>query len=158
MRFISYEHPAFTLGPIFWISLVLAIAIGFFIFRSTEGEDRLYKLVPYGLVAATLIALFTVAIPFNLQAKDQIDAWKARIISSVQKTYGVELSDDERMALQYPSEKPKGDYEVFGSFETVKPSAEGFLKKVTYLIWQDEKMILAESTDGENFEPLEAQQ
>lgn len=70
-------------------------------------------------------------------------------------SYGLDLSKEERMALEYPRDRPKSDFEVFGSFTREGPTAEGFSRETVYLIWKGDLLHLAASPDGEQFAVLD---
>lgn len=86
-------------------------------------------------------------------------AWKAHyeaVWAEVEETYGLDLTDDEKRALDFPSEKPEEDFETFGSFTREGPTASGFSRETVYLIWKDGLLHLAESADGEQFTTLDS--
>lgn len=86
-------------------------------------------------------------------------AWKAyyeAVWAEVEETYGLDLTADEKRALDFPSEKPEEDFETFGSFTREGPTAEGFSRRTVYLIWKDDLLHLAESADGEQFTTLDS--
>lgn len=69
-------------------------------------------------------------------------------------SYGLDLSKEERTALDYPDDRPDTDFEVFGSFTRQGPTTEGFSRETVYLIWKDDLLHLAASPDGERFAVL----
>lgn len=71
-------------------------------------------------------------------------------------SYGLDLSKDERAALDYPRDRPKEDFQVFGSFTREGPTASGFSRETVYLIWKDGLLHLAKSADGEQFTTLDS--
>lgn len=70
-------------------------------------------------------------------------------------SYGLDLSQEEREALEYPRDRPDEDFAVFGSFTREGPTAEGFSRETVYLIWKDDLLHLASSPDGEQFAVLD---
>lgn len=73
----------------------------------------------------------------------------------ISEAYGLELSRDELGDLDYPTEKPDTDFEVFGSVAMDEPEEDGFLRTEVFLIWRDGEMALAGSPDGETFTELQ---
>lgn len=80
---------------------------------------------------------------------------RSQAVTASLDSYGLDMSKDERAALEYPSARPEGDFEVFGSFTREGPTAEGFSRETVYLIWKDDLLHLASSPDGEQFTALE---
>lgn len=80
-----------------------------------------------------------------------------RFEAELRETYGIELSDDQLAELQYPKVRPTVDFKPFGSVELVEQAGNSneYTGTKVYLIWEDGKMILAETTDGESFEAIE---
>jgi len=75
----------------------------------------------------------------------------------VEATYGLDLDQERIGELGYPEERPEADFKTFGSAEIVEQSdTQGeYTGTKVYLIWEDGKMILAKTTDGESFEAIE---
>lgn len=85
------------------------------------------------------------------------DNQEAAVKEQVKETYGVTLRDDQLAKLKYPEDRPEGGTQSFGSFEQTSMVGDGkFLKREVTLVWVDGKMVLAESTNGEDFTPLKA--
>ena len=73
----------------------------------------------------------------------------------LKSTYGVKLSHGEAEALKYPTEAPKAEFKVYGSFDEQKQTdGKSFESRTVYLVWSDGSLGLSESTDGESFTPL----
>lgn len=72
----------------------------------------------------------------------------------IEETYGLELTPDELEELNYPSNEPEKDFEVFGSFPVDERTEDGFERTEVFLIWRDGEMALAGSPDGETFTEL----
>lgn len=72
----------------------------------------------------------------------------------IEETYGLELTPDELEKLNYPSNEPEKDFEVFGSFPVDERTEDGFERTEVFLIWRDGEMALAGSPDGETFTEL----
>lgn len=82
---------------------------------------------------------------------------REQLSDEVHSAYGIDLTEVEARALDYPLEKPASDFEAFGSFERMLPDGDGgYELNRVFLIWEDGKMKLAKSTDGESFTPLKA--
>lgn len=83
---------------------------------------------------------------------------RAAVERQIQGTYGDEYSAESIEELRYPRQRPEGDFEVFGSTHRNVKTDEGFTRMEVFLVWQDGKLMLAQSTDGENFEPVHVSQ
>jgi len=85
------------------------------------------------------------------------DSQKEALKEQVKETYGLTLRDDQLAKLKYPGDRPQGGTQSFGAFEQTSMVGDGkFLKREITLVWVDGKMVLAESTNGEDFTPLES--
>jgi hypothetical protein len=74
---------------------------------------------------------------------------------SIEKSYGVALSEEEFEELEYPYGKPETTIETFGSFEQTAETDDGRLvKQELTLVWKDGKMLLAKTVAGGELEPL----
>lgn len=149
----------------------LLILLGLLISRVATVRDRRAEslgkpqtnesLFFLGIAISVLSFLATVALSVGLNAAvggaasaNQLKAFSEEI----EATYGVELSYEQIQDLKYPRHMPEADFKSFGSTEIVQRGAgDGYIGTKTYLIWDENKMVLASSKDGENFEPLEAQ-
>jgi len=159
---LDYLLPLFFvllgIGAVYYLLvIVLAIwnikhevgAVGEFVLDSFGVA---FILVPASaLVFGVAFALFHTNEAASIQA-DQRESAKVEI----DETYGIELTGDQVLTLDYPEEKPTEDFQVFGSFDQ-REQTDGvnFTERTVYLVWADGKFGLSQSEDGENFESLE---
>ena len=72
-----------------------------------------------------------------------------------EKTYGITIRDEQVEALNYPKDRPQGGTQSYGSFKQTSVGSDGkFVRRELTLVWTNGKMVLAESTNGEDFTPL----
>lgn len=144
----------------FGITLVIAatISTGFLLIgsKSRKRRDAGLAFAIAGCVGA-MACITTVAVT-NIQEIGRSDEAKAEVVETLSSTYGTDITVDELefySGLRYPKEKPKEDFEVFGSVERdAEKAGGGFERQTIYLIWQDDELRLAESADGEVFDVL----
>lgn len=86
--------------------------------------------------------------------KEAVADRKAAIIDEADEMYGVELSDEDFEALEFPAEKPKDDFVVYGTFSETEKSGDGYDRHDITLIWDGGELLLASSVDGEQFTEL----
>ena len=80
---------------------------------------------------------------------------------TVEKEYGLKLTESQARVLDYPTKAPKSDFKVYGSFKDQKQTDGtdfGFESRTVYLVWSKDKLGLSESTDGESFTPIAPKQ
>ena len=120
--------------------------------------DRPQFLIPtVVLMSASIVGLGVGAIIPIAAKQEALEARNGKVIDAIEEDYGIELTDDEFYALDYPSSKPQGDFELFGSTEkTVQIEGTRFSQRDIYLVWADGGFGLSQSEDGENFEPLKS--
>lgn len=79
---------------------------------------------------------------------------QAAIIAEADEMYGVELSDEDFEALEFPTEEPDEDFVVYGTISETEKSSDGYDRHDITLIWDDGELLLASSVDGEQFTEL----
>ena len=149
MQYITYE-----LGPMHYISYGL-LGLGALAFLTaivlffTGRVSPVYALGGAMIVFAGGVFLIMAEPTKTPTVQDRAAA------EAIEEDYGIELTDEELMALDYPREKPTADFEAFGSFEQMLPADDGgYELNRVFLIWDDGEMKLAKSTDGESFSEL----
>lgn len=136
---------------IFMILVSAALAVGGLII-GLKGE----RAWTVGLAVVMFIAgLLGFALGMASLSGTPLYAQQVKVGDQIEKAYGLELSRDELEDLDYPTEKPDTDFEVFGSFSIDEPEDDGFLRTEVFLIWRDGEMALAGSPDGETFTELQ---
>lgn len=159
MQYIPVEAPPFPL----WLSLLFFVALALCFVAMVFLWAHVFKLRPgfrrglgiFGIVilyAGCLAAAFFGVrglIPnFNGQTK--------AIQMDVEASYDLKLTENEVLLLKYPSSEPEVAFEAFGSVEKMLKTADSYAKSEIYLIWDEGKMLLAESETGEDFTPLKS--
>jgi len=159
MNFIHLETaPEPTSFVIFWIiaALIGLAAIGLIVYALWRDATLLIMLVPAFFVG---LGLLIVVDSLQDSANDDLrrDQLKA-VHAQIEDHYGIDLEKGELAALHYPKSKPRGNFKGYGSFEqtVAAESGEGFVQRKIVLAWQNGKMVLGQSTNGENFAPLKA--
>lgn len=136
---------------------VMVAGLGLGILGFLGMYTRWFKATVVTLIAAALAVV--VGMPTTIVGSVGLTKERAVVreerVAAVQDEYGLALTGGEYSRLYFPDEKPKSDFEVFGSVErdTEKPGG-GFERQTIYLIWQDDELRLAESADGEVFDVL----
>lgn len=158
MDFIAYEginvalgHVAFALVAIFAISWILCLVA----MANSKSSKALGLVATVTFCVAFLLGCVgTVLVSPSTTLAKPVRADNIR--SEIDESYGIGVSDEELASLAYPESKPTTKFQSFGSFEqTTKESDGNFVKRELTLLWDDGRMILAQSKNGENFEPLE---
>jgi len=155
-------------GPLAIGQMVLAIIVslvGFSIFLVSLGVAVLHS-VSLPLYASGLLVMlstlgfviFTVAVscadPAATPHRERYEAF----VAEVRDRYGIELDLEEFNSLKYPLSLPTSDFEVFGSIvRNEQLQGSSFLKRSIYLVWNEGKLDLSQSSDGETFVPLTLQ-
>jgi len=146
-------------SPVFWLIVtILAVAAIFRLVKvftdTNNGPVHLFSLVMVAFIGLIVFLGFEqFGFSQKLEARDdQVNRAQAQI----EERYDLKLSDEQMKNLAYPESKPKDDFEIFGSFVDTTPneSGDGFVQRKLVLAWQNGKMILGQSTDGESFKQL----
>lgn len=160
MDYVSYTGFPSSAWLLIGIALIACGAIPLivgFMLSGDRDEPRtagavISVLVLLGL-GAGLIAGGVVVLANRTVAQNE---WRADIAKSMKDTYGVEFADRELDALRYPAEEPGEDFKVFGSAIRDMKTEAGFDRVEVFLVWDEGRMELASSADGETFTTLEA--
>jgi len=143
------------------LAIVGAVGAGIFItllVRRTK-EDASGSAGPFAgvffsfaaLLAGLLVSI-SAAGPESMEARgEQLHHFQ----KEAEKTYGITIRESQVHQLKYPRDKPRAGTQSFGSFKQTAVVGDGkFLRRELTLVWVDGKMVLAESTNGEDFTPL----
>lgn len=132
----------------------VAIAAGAAAIASSDGTTPLFrgKILPVlGILLGICAAVWTLGAAYQAD-QARWDKRDATVIDQIKTTYG---EDYKSIGVYgYPKVKPTEDFRVFGSSTTDEPTASGFERTETFLVWKDGEMILATSSDGEVFDEL----
>jgi len=143
-------------GIVVSVAVLLFCANGLDKLGAEPSAKRNYLFLGMSLSFAMGVISFVSAINFWF-----VEPIHNRIVAAqtaIEESYDLKLSTDEVEALEYPSERPTSDFESFGSIDkTTLADDDSILKREISLVWKDGKMILAQSKNGEDFEPLELQ-
>lgn len=152
MDFVQLPAPNWLLVILLVILIVLAIAGCGVIIGKTKP-----KLIPV-LSIGVLIGVIAISGGFAIKVAsadpkiEQIDL----VTAQIKDVYGKEISPIQVwQTLSYPSNAPSEDFRVYGYVVEDIESPDGFVRSKTYLLWKEGKMVLATSTDGENFSVVE---
>lgn len=159
MDFVAIEPRNWAIiGSLF----VLAMALGIFFIAfpaaklaSHDSSTPRFRGVVLPIIALVVgVVSFAGTLAWIFQSDlAKVDVRNTAVIEQIEQTYGEEL--DSIRGLHYPSEKPTEDFKVFGSYNRDEPTAAGFERTETFLVWKGGQMILASSADGEIFDELE---
>lgn len=144
MEFIV--EPQMDIMPFALLALVSILAVALLASRNI-----------FGLIAGLLVMVGGSILVFNMFPSEDASPVDTAASKQIYDTYGLKLTNSEMEGLQYPQLKtsPTEDFEVYGSISQIaKTDGDGYSKRDLYLIWDDGKMILAESENGEKFTPL----
>lgn len=152
MQHIEIQNliPAWV-GVLGWIGTgVFLLASLYFIIRHTRRHSERDSVISYSLMIP-LAACFLIALMSTTANRpEQIEAFR----QAVSERYGVELSDEELVELDYPREEPSTDFEAFGSFSETNRIGDKIISNTTHLIWENGELFLADSS-GEELAELE---
>ena len=132
-------------------ALTLGFVLGSIVAFTLAARSDKYSLLMVGGVVCALAALCA----FLGQMQSFDDRRADAVAAEVADAYGVSLTYNEAMDLEYPKAEPEGDFKVYGSTETRLRTEKGYTTEEVSLIWDQNRLVLASSTDGENFEFLE---
>ncbi len=74
--------------------------------------------------------------------------WESAVIAEVQGMYGIELSHDEFVALDFPATEPDEDFVAYGTIADTVVKGGQVKQRALTLIWSDGELSLA-SLKGE---------
>lgn len=159
MDFVALEPQNWAM---IWVRFGLAMALGIFLIAlpaaklaSHDSSTPRFKGIVLPIIALAVgVVSFGGTIGWIFHSDlTRVNERNAAVIEQIEQTYGEEL--DSIRVLDYPSERPTKDFEVFGSYNRDEPTAAGFQRTETFLVWKGGQMILASSADGEIFDELE---
>lgn len=162
MNYIERVGVNVPLGQIFFGLAVFAlVAMVVFILvenRRTKGEWPGKSFIVFLALLVTLAGGVTTWIALAASTTSMAYGNQQRAFQEqAEQTYGITLRDEQFENLKYPVDRPKGGTQSFGSFDQTSVVGDGkFLKRELTLVWTNGKMVLAESTNGEDFTPLKA--
>ena len=158
------SSPLGTLAIVVFVLAALAFGVSFYFANEVDkakangrtASNRLQNLF-FGLFIGAFVLVIAGALLLVGGSSSERSTQRAEAQDEIRSAYGLELSEYEVQALRYPTEAPDEDFKVLGSIEQ-REQVEGvqFVERTVYLVWADEKLGLAVSEDGENFEPLPA--
>lgn len=160
MPYIDLEQTQqFYQIPLFWILAVPVVVLGLVLlvalyFRGLPWSELIAEFLCFLIAGFMLGTSFTLPDVFKKQAELRTDQLSA-VQKQINNSYGIDLTAKELRALSYPEDEPSQESESFGSFLLRIPesSGRGFTNQKVTLVWVDGKMVLAESTNGEDFTP-----
>ena len=159
MDFVAIEPRNWAIiGSLFGLAMVLGvllIALPAAKLGSIDSSTPRFRGVVLPIIALVVgVVSFAGTLAWIFQSDlTRVNERNAAVIEQIEQTYGEEL--DSIRVLDYPSERPTKDFEVFGSYNRDEPTAAGFQRTETFLVWKGGQMILASSADGEIFDELE---
>lgn len=115
------------------------------------------KLIPFlSVVALMVVIVIAVSFAFTVATADPKIEQTGLVSAQIKDVYGKDISPTQvGLNLSYPSNAPSEDFLVYGNIMEDIETADGFVRSKTYLLWKEGKMVLATSTDGENFSVVE---
>lgn len=151
MDFIPLTVPDGT-----WVSVIQVVGVGLMVISAVPLVFKKVSETKWATVCAVGLSLGVVAALASLIGagvlKDATLAnaaeWERSVIAEVQDVYGVELSHDEFVALDFPATEPKEDFVAYGTIADTVVKGGQVKQKATTLIWSDGELSLA-SLKGE---------
>jgi len=125
-----------------------------------DGVLSAFEAIVPGLGVGTLFAtlMLSVATPAEL-ASARNKRRNEELKASLNRAYGLRISDEDLKGLSYPKEHPSSDFEVFGfMLHREQVSESSFVELKVYLVWMDGRFQLSKSRDGKNFRELKPAQ
>lgn len=120
----------------------------------SSGRRALWTGVCIGSLAVSVVlGVWGISMAPNPDAvrSEKSAAQRAEAQVQIEESYGLKLTSAEVAELEYPTEYPEQDSEVFGSIENAELS-----ESAIYLVWADGELQLSESEDGKHFSELRA--
>lgn len=151
MDFIPFNSFA-DLG---WALPVVVVSIILFVIALTTHLNWFGK-VALVLAIIGMAGSLIVSLGVGVINGVRVEAWQQDVIAEAEDAYGLTLTLDEVRALEWPSEKPKGDYQSYGTIERTLPEGDSFTRRELTLIWSDDELIFAESVSGDEFTELKS--
>lgn len=92
-------------------------------------------------------------VAFAVASQLSADARSETLAQDIQESYGFELTSDQIAELNYPEDRPSGDFVSYGSTVSAAEDGDGkVVRRELFLIWTGDKMALAAAgADGEIF-------
>lgn len=147
-------------SPLFWIAVgaIAVAAIALLIRAFTDRDNAPIHIMSVAVVL--FIGIISLLGFGQVESQQKVDARNSQleqVQTQIKERYNVELTDKQVKNLSYPKSKPSESFDTFGSFveSTPKESGNGFVQRKVVLAWQNGKMILGQSTDGETFKQLQ---
>lgn len=125
------------------VCMILGLAVGLRDLDTSRSERSRKSAKRWGL--SIMGASFTVAAVSMSIAQGYSDEWQGKFDTEVREAYGIELTNNEVRAIDYPESEPTSDFEVFGSFER-----DG---EDVHLVWTGGQLELGSLSAGA-FQPL----
>lgn len=125
------------------VCMILGLAVGLRDMDTSRSERsrRLSRRWGLSIMGVSL----TAAVVSMSVAQGYSDEWQGEFDTEVREAYGIELTNNEIRAIDYPEAEPATDFEVFGSFER-----DG---EDVHLVWTGSQLELG-SLNADAFEPL----
>lgn len=130
-------------GLIAVFCMILGLAVGLRDMDTSRSERSRKLAKRWGL--SIMGASLTVAVVSMTIAQGYSDEWQGEFNTEVRDAYGIELTNNEIRAIEYPESEPTSDFEVFGSFDR-----DG---EDVHLVWTGGQLELG-SLNADAFEPL----
>lgn len=144
MDFIPLNVPdgSWILPLQFTAAGLMLFAIPLLFKRVTDSKWAAVCFVALGLAVILAMTSFMAA-SFQKDGERVARAdWESAVIAEVQDAYGVELSHDEFVALDFPATEPEEDFVVYGTITDTVVKGSQVKQKATTLIWSDGELSL----------------
>lgn len=138
-----------------WTLVLQFIALGLMLFavplvfkRVTDSKWAGVCFIALGLsLALGIVGLIGIAFQKGAEQEARIE-WENAVISEVQDVYGIKLSHDEFVALDFPVTEPDEDFVTYGTITDTVAKDSQVEQRATTLIWSDGALSLS-SFEGE---------
>ena len=85
-------------------------------------------------------------------------AQKVEAREALSEHYGIDLTRDEMVDLEYPNSIPSKGFQSYGSIERVVPAEGGYEERKLRLVADRGEILLVSAEDGQEFKPLKARE
>lgn len=150
MDFIPLSLPVPTWIPVLQVIGILLILSGLPL-AFKKVSDSKWAGVCITTMCLGLVAMLVAFVGTGIQkdtTREALTEWESAVVAEVQDVYGIELSHDEFVALDFPATEPDEAFVAYGTIADTVVKGDMVKQKATTLIWSDGELSLG-SLKGE---------
>ena len=150
MDFIPLSLPIPTWIPVLQVIGIFLVLSGLPL-AFKKVSDSKWAGVCIAAIGLGLVAMLVSFIGTGVQkdaTREALAEWESAVVAEVQDVYGIELSHDEFVALDFPAAEPDENFVAYGTIADTVVKGGMVKQKATTLIWSDGELSLG-SLKGE---------